>query len=40
MGTTVIRTAKVKVSAKKRRDEVEAENVSNRHDDQHEEENE
>lgn len=40
MGAKVIRTAKVKVSAKKRRDEVEAENVSNRHDDQHEEENE
>ncbi|MCJ7489112.1 MAG: nucleotide exchange factor GrpE [Thermoplasmata archaeon] len=40
MGPKVIRTAKVKVSANKRRDEVEAENVSNRHDDQHEEENE
>ncbi|MGB2581358.1 MAG: nucleotide exchange factor GrpE [Thermoplasmata archaeon] len=40
MGAKVIRTAKVKVSANKRRDEVEAENVSNRHDDQHEEENE
>jgi len=43
MGPKVIRTAKVKVSAKKRRDEVdavEAESVSNRHDDQHEEENE
>ncbi len=40
MGPKVIRTAKVKVSAKKRRDEGEAESVSNQHDDQHEEENE
>ncbi|HUS56506.1 MAG TPA: nucleotide exchange factor GrpE [Thermoplasmata archaeon] len=38
MGPKVIRTAKVKVSAKKRRDEgdaVESESVSNQHDDQH-----
>ena len=40
MGAKVIRTAKVKVSAKKRDDDVEAESVSNQHDDQHEEENE
>ncbi len=44
MGDKVIRTAKVRVSAKKRMDEadaaVEAEGVSDHHDDQHEEENE
>jgi len=40
MGAKVIRTAKVKVSAKKRDDDAEAESVSNQHDDQHEEKNE
>jgi len=40
MGAKVIRTAKVKVSAKKRNDDAEAESVSNQHDDQHEEKNE
>ncbi len=39
MGPKVIRTAKVKVSTKKRRNEVEAENGTSQHDDQHEVEN-
>lgn len=39
MGPKVIRTAKVKVSARKRRNEAETEDGTNQHDDQHEEEN-